>query len=96
MKPLQGTTQTLTRVIDTWQSTSEVNGQRPILQEFIKLGDQICELNYRETKSKIRDKLENQKYNFTNYQLIVTSQIQGYLIGRVRNVNTWTHEHESP
>ena len=27
MKPLQGTTQTLTRVIDTWQSTFKVNGQ---------------------------------------------------------------------
>ena len=29
MKSLQGTTQMLTRGIDTWQSTSEVNGQRP-------------------------------------------------------------------
>ena len=29
MKHLQGTTQTLTRGIDMWQSTFEVNGQRP-------------------------------------------------------------------
>ena len=29
MKPLQGTTQTLTRGSHTWQSTSEVNSQRP-------------------------------------------------------------------
>ena len=29
MKSLQGTTQMLTRVIDTWQTTFEVNGQRP-------------------------------------------------------------------
>ena len=29
MKALQGTTQALTRGIDTWQSTSKVNDQRP-------------------------------------------------------------------
>jgi len=43
MKFLQGTTQTLTCSIDTWQSTSEVNGHsvnvqiglpRPILQDL--------------------------------------------------------------
>ena len=72
MKLLQGTTQTLTRVIDMWQSTSEVNGQRPNrafrtnFAGIYKTGDQICELNYRGTKSKIRDKVEDQKFNFTN------------------------------
>ena len=44
--------------------------KRPILQEqfikgFIKLGDQMCELNYKETKIKIEVKLRDQKYNFT-------------------------------
>ena len=32
---------------------------RPILQKFIKLENQICKLNYRGTKSKIEDKLED-------------------------------------
>ena len=36
----------------------------PILQEFIKLGDQICELNYRGTKSVIGDKVGDQFCNF--------------------------------
>ena len=36
-----------------------------ILQGFIKLEDQICELNYRGTKSEIEDKLGDQKCNFT-------------------------------
>ena len=36
----------------------------PILQGFIKLGNQICELNYRGTKSEIGDKLGDQKCNF--------------------------------
>ena len=31
----------------------------PILQGFIKLGDQIYELNFRKTKSKIEDKLRD-------------------------------------
>ena len=44
--------------------------KRPILQEqfikrFIKLGDQMCELNYRETKIEIGVKLGDQKCNFT-------------------------------
>jgi len=39
----------------------------PILQGFIKLEDQICELNYRGTKCKIENKLGDQKYNFTLY-----------------------------
>ena len=79
MKPLQGTTQMLIRGIDMWQSHAELtrDSQRlrltvnvqiglpgPILQEFIKLEDQICELNYRETKSEIGDKLGDQKCNF--------------------------------
>jgi len=79
MKPLQGTTQTLTRVIDTWQShmiltcgsqrlrlTVNVQIGLPglILQRFIKPGDQIYELNYRGTKSEIKDKIGNQFYNF--------------------------------
>ncbi|KAL5170483.1 hypothetical protein HKD37_11G032187 [Glycine soja] len=71
MKCLQETTQTLTHDIDTWQSTFEVNGQRlnraswTNFAGIYKIGDQICELNYRGTKSKIRDKLGDQKYNFT-------------------------------
>ena len=36
----------------------------PILKRFIKLGDQICELNYMGTKSVIEDKLGDQKCNF--------------------------------
>ena len=36
----------------------------PILQEFIKLEDQIYELNYRGTKSVIGDKVGDQFYNF--------------------------------
>ena len=44
--------------------------KRSILQEqfikgFIKLRDQMCELNYRGTKIKIRVKLKDQKCNFT-------------------------------
>ena len=44
--------------------------KRPILQKqfikgFIKLGDQMCELNYRGTKIKIGVKLREKKYNFT-------------------------------
>ena len=37
----------------------------PILQGFIKLVDQICKLNYRETKSEIENKLRDPKCNFT-------------------------------
>ena len=79
MKFLQETTQTLICGIDTRQShvTLTHDSQRlrltvnvqiglpePILQGFIKLEDQICELNYRGTKFEIEDKLGNQKYNF--------------------------------
>ena len=44
--------------------------KRPILQEqfikgFIKLEDQMCELNYKGTKIEIGVKLEDQKCNFT-------------------------------
>ena len=44
--------------------------KRPIFQEqfikgFIKLRDQMCELNYKGIKIKIRVKLGDQKYNFT-------------------------------
>ena len=59
MKSLQGTTQALTRGSQRLRLT--VNVQigllGPILQGFIKLRDQICELNYRGTKSKIGDKV---------------------------------------
>ena len=61
--------------IDMWQSMSEVNSQRPnqtfktnlaeFIKEFIKLGDQMCELNYKETKIEIGVKLGDQKCNFT-------------------------------
>ena len=72
MKPLQGITQTLTCDTNTWQSHVSLTccSQRlrltvnvqigllgPILQGFIKLSDQICELNYRGAKSEIGDKL---------------------------------------
>jgi len=67
MKLLKEITQTLTR--DSQRLKLTVNVQielpGPVLQGFIKLGDQICELNYRGTKSKIGDKLGDQKYNFT-------------------------------
>ena len=85
MKHLQGITQTLTRVIDTWQShvaltrdshtwqsTYEINGQRlnrtskTNFAGIYKTEDQIYELNYRETKSEIEDKLRDQKYNFAH------------------------------
>jgi len=66
MKPLQEITQTLTRGSQRLRLT--VNVQigllEPILQGFIKLGDQIYELNYRGTKSEIGDKLGDQKCNF--------------------------------
>ena len=44
--------------------------KKPILQEqfikrFIKLGNQMCELNYWGTKIEIGVKLRDQKYNFT-------------------------------
>ena len=35
------------------------------IREFIKLEDQMCELNYRRTKIEIGVKLRDQKYNFT-------------------------------
>ena len=85
MKFLHGTTQTLTCVIGTWQSyvTLTRNNQclkltvnvqigliGPILQGFTyKIGDQICELNYRKTKSIIRDKVGDQFYNFAYFKL---------------------------
>ena len=53
---------------------SEINDQCPNRASktnfvgFIKLRDQICELNYRETKSKIGDKLGDQKYNFVYFK----------------------------
>ena len=42
----------------------------PILQGFIKLGDQICELNYKGTKSVIKDKVEDQFCNFAYIYII--------------------------
>ena len=50
---------TLTRDSSTFKSD--------FLNQFCriyKIGDQIYELNYREIKSKIGDKLRDQKYNF--------------------------------
>ena len=40
----------------------------PILQGFIKLDDQICELNYRGAKSVIGDKVGDQFCNFSKNQ----------------------------
>ena len=67
MKHLQETTQTLTRGNQRLRLTVNVQIRLPgpILHGFIKLGDQICELNYRGTKFKIGDKLGDQKCNFT-------------------------------
>ena len=56
--------------VDTWYSTSEVNGQRPIdasginIAQIYKKVDRICELNYRGTKCEIEAKIEDQKCNF--------------------------------
>ena len=61
MKHLQETTQTLTRGNQRLRLTVnvQIGLSIPILQRFIKLGDQICELNYRGIKSEIEDKLKN-------------------------------------
>ena len=37
----------------------------PILSDLIKYKDKIRKLFYRKTKSEIKDKIEEQKYNFT-------------------------------
>ena len=39
--------------------------QEQFIKGFIKLGDQMCELNYKGTKIKIGVKLGDQKCNFT-------------------------------
>ena len=80
MKSLQEITQALTPGIDIWQShvaltrgsqrliltvNVQIGLSRSILQGFIKLEDQICELNYKGTKSVIGDKVGDQFYNFT-------------------------------
>ena len=56
MKLLQETTQTLTR--DSQRLRLTVNVQigfpGPILQGFIKSGDQICELNYKGSNPKLK------------------------------------------
>ena len=72
MKPLQETTQTLTRGSQRLRLTVniQIGLPEPILHGFIKLGDQICELNYRSIKSEIGDKLGDQFYNFTNKETI--------------------------
>ena len=63
MKSLQEITQALTRgsqcPILTVNVQIGLSGS--ILQGFIKLEDQICELNYKGTKFKIGDKLGDQK-----------------------------------
>ena len=66
MKHLQETTQTLTRGNQRLRLTVnvQIGLSIPILQRFIKLGDQIYELNYRGAKSEIGDKLRDQKCNF--------------------------------
>ena len=72
MKPLQGTTQTLTRDIDMWQShvaltrgsqhlrltvNVQIELSGPILQRFIKLGAKFMNQIIGEPNLKIRDKL---------------------------------------
>ena len=69
--------------VDTWQSyvaltcgnqrlrltvNVQIGLPGPILQGFIKLRDQICELNYRGTKSEIGDKLKDQKCKFVFFK----------------------------
>ena len=67
MEPLRRWHVTLTRGSQRLRLTVniQIGLSGPILQEFIKSGDQICELNYKGTKSVIEDKVENQFYNFT-------------------------------
>ena len=51
--------------VNTWQSTLLSNDQRPIVTLFFyKIKDQIRELNYQETKYKIKAKAGDQKCNF--------------------------------
>ena len=61
-KPLRHWHVTLTRGSQRLRLTVNIQIRLPgsILQGFIKLGNQICELNYRRNKSKIRDKLRDQ------------------------------------
>ena len=66
MKLLQKTTQTLTHDNQHLRLTINIQIELPgpILQEFIKLRNQICKLNYKRTKYVIEDKVRNQFYNF--------------------------------
>ena len=45
--------------------------ERPTLPDLIKYEDKIREKFYRETKYEIKDKIEDQKYNFTCYLLSI-------------------------
>ena len=56
----------------------------PILQGFRKLGDQICELNYRRTKYEIGDKLRDQKCNFALILLILFECISLKIFGIIK------------
>ena len=104
MKPLQVTTQTLTRGMTrgshTWQSTSEVNGQCPNLAEFIKgfikLRNQMCELNYKGTKIEIGVKLGDQNRNWSKigrpkvqFYLQKMKHLQGITQTLTRGIDTW-------
>ena len=51
-----------------------------ILHGFIKLGDQICELNYKGTKSEIRNKLRDQKCNFSVLNKIKTRKCTLFML----------------
>ena len=74
MEPLRRWHVTLTRGSQRLRLTVnvQIGFSEPILQRFIKLENQICELNYKETKSVIGDKVGNQKCNFAkkNYMLM--------------------------
>jgi len=66
--------------VDMWQSTSLFNGQCPIetsgtnIAGFYKIGDQICELNYRWIKCEIGAKVEDKNaiLPLTKYLLLET------------------------
>jgi len=68
MKYLHETTQTLTRGSQRLTVNIQIGLLGPILHGFLKLGNQICELNYRGIKSEIGDKLKDQKCKFVFFK----------------------------
>ena len=56
---------TMIFLFEIWNTTSLVMKFGWIYKGIYKIGDQMCELNYKETKIEIEVKLGDQKYNFT-------------------------------